>query len=109
MSIPLTSEAYVIAAAEALEKAGQQTHAAGAMDAHTRRAATLLDMARLLAEREAAELAPPEPALPAAFLDCHDRRWQQVGDDGDYQTDDLANPFHITAVREVFGPLRALK
>jgi hypothetical protein len=111
VTIPLTSDAYVLAAAEALEQASRTS--TDAMSAHTRRASVLLEMARLLAECEAAQLALPEPALPAAFLDCHDRRWEQMGDDGDYRRTGSHTappvPMHIISIREAFGPLREAK
>lgn len=115
----MTSEAYIAAAAEALEKSGQATHNTEAMRVHAYRAGVLLDMARTLAEREESGQVPIEPALPAAFLDCHDRRWVQVGDDGDYRltafpdgvttSPNHALTLHITSIREGFGPLRAVE
>lgn len=106
----MTSEAYTAAAAEALEKSGMATHNTEAMRVHAYRASVLLGMAHLLAEREAADLAPPEPVLPAAFLDCHDWRWEQVGDPSrDYvRTNDQVR-LDIDYIREAFGPLRAVE
>lgn len=105
-----SSEHYLSKAAELAERAEQQTHSREAMAALTALGQFNLELARTLAEREAAGLEPVTAPEPIAVLDCHDRRWDRRPD-GRYDLRGVgANPMlsgiPLTNVEAAFGPLR---
>lgn len=95
-----SAEHYLTEAAAALEAARVQTTSPAMMEAHTRRAAVLLKLHAALLEREAAGLAPAEPAPPVAVEDAHGRTWNYV-ESGVY-----AGMYTCRTVGEVFGAAR---
>lgn len=78
------SEGHLREAQRLLERAGQQYQNPAAMTALTILAGEYRRMHILLAEREAAELAPVQPEPPVAVQDAHGRTWDYVPENGPY-------------------------
>ncbi|HEU5282858.1 MAG TPA: hypothetical protein VFU53_03520 [Burkholderiales bacterium] len=100
-----SSEHYLSKAAELAERAEQQTHSREAMAALTALGQFNLELARTLAEREAAGLEPVTAPEPVAVMDCHDRRWDR-GPDGRYAHPAYAMSVTYEYLAKHAGPLR---
>lgn len=100
-----SSEHYLSKAAELAERAEQQTHSREAMAALTALGQLNLNLAKTLAEREAAGLEPVATPEPAAFLDAHDQLWEQLPS-GAYHCKATGATAWYEAAQSMFGPLR---
>lgn len=106
-----SSEQYLAKAAELAGRAERQTHDRHAMVALTNLGILNLELAKVLAEREAAGLTVPTEAErePVAVLDCHDRRWVSEPGDAGWWTcvTPGIKPFgSFKGLEAAFGPLR---
>lgn len=108
------SEGHLREAQQLLARAGQQYQNAAAMTALAILAGEHRLMHVLLAEREAADLAPIEPTPPIAVQDAHGRTWDYVPDKGLYgglytcdTEDEMFGAWRSPqALTDEFGPLR---
>lgn len=100
-----SSEQYLQKAAELAARAEQQTHDRHAMAALTELGILNLELAKTLAEREAAGLEPVATTEPVAFLDAHDQLWERQ-EDGVYLCRRTGATARYGAAQVMFGPLR---
>lgn len=100
-----SSEQYLAKAAELAVRAEQQTHDRHAMVALTELGILNLELAKVLAEREAAGLEPVATTEPVAFLDAHDQLWELLPS-GAYHCKATGATAFYEAAQSMFGPLR---